>query len=129
MGYVNAIPEAFDGTLNYGAVEKLYERNRYVGANYTNRVGNPSKISTSLIERQNLTVRMSNRRMTRKTNGFSKKLSNHIYQLAINFVYYNFVRTHATIKTTPALAAGIIDYQLSLADMTELAIWSDVQAA
>ena len=124
--YINAVPNAFEGNVDFGMVDKQYEANRYVGAVYTAKNWKPKKISTSLVERQNLTIRMSNRRLTRKTNGFSKKLENHIYQLAINMVYYNFVRVHATIKTTPALKAGLTDYKWALEDVVELGMWSDV---
>jgi hypothetical protein len=66
-------------------------------------------ISTSYVERQNLTMRMSMRRFTRLTNGFSKKLDNHIYALALYFVHYNFCRMHKTLRMSPAMAAGVSD--------------------
>ena len=69
----------------------------------------PAKVCTSHIERHNLSIRMGVRRMTRLTNAFSKKRVNHEYQLAIYFLYYNFCRVHSTIKTTPAVAAGLTD--------------------
>ena len=66
-------------------------------------------VSTSYVERHNLTMRMSMRRFTRLTNAFSKKVENHYYALALYFLHYNFCRVHKTLKTTPAVAAGIID--------------------
>ena len=70
---------------------------------------NPADISTSYIERQNLTMRMSNRRYTRLTNGFSKKLRNHEHHNALHFAHYNFCRIHKTLRMTPAMAAGVTD--------------------
>jgi len=70
---------------------------------------NPALVCTSHIERHNLSIRMGVRRMTRLTNAFSKKRENHEYAMAIYFLYYNFCRVHSTIKTTPAVKAGITD--------------------
>jgi hypothetical protein len=67
----------------------------------------PAHISTSLAERQNLTMRMHMRRFTRLTNAFSKKVQNHVHSLALFTTYYNFVRTHKTLRMTPAMAAGV----------------------
>ena len=82
--------------------------------------GHPVKemVSTSHVERQNLTMRMGMRRFTRLTNGFSKKLENHLHMLSLYFVHYNFVRTHKSLRMTPAMAAGAAD---TLHDMTWLA--------
>jgi hypothetical protein len=77
----------------------------------------PAHVSTSYVERQNLTMRMSMRRFTRLTNAFSKKLDNHIHALALYFVFYNFCRIHKTLRVTPAMAAGITDRLWSLEDV------------
>ena len=66
-------------------------------------------INTSFVERQNLTMRMHMRRFTRLTNGFSKKVENHVYAVALHFMYYNFVKIHSTLKVTPAMAARVTD--------------------
>ena len=76
-----------------------------------------SKVSTSYVERSNLTIRMCNRRFTRLTNGFSKKLANHCHMLALSFMSYNFCRKHTSIKTTPAQAAGITSKQWTIEDV------------
>ena len=80
--------------------------------------GNPdlNRCSTSYVERQNLTIRMQNRRFTRLTNGFSKTVENHKHMLAIQFFHYNFIRRHQTLKTTPAVAANVTDKVWTMAD-------------
>jgi hypothetical protein len=85
-------------------------------------VGNPDPkhISTSYVERQNLTMRMSMRRFTRLTNAFSKKLENHIAALAVYFMYYNFVRIHQTLRVTPAMAAGVTSKLWDVHDIVAL---------
>jgi IS1 family transposase len=77
-------------------------------------------VSTSYVERSNLTIRMGNRRFTRLTNAFSKKIENHRHMLAVGFMHYNFCRKHSTIKTTPAQAAGVADHQWTLAEVSEM---------
>lgn len=81
--------------------------------------GNPDmdRVSTSFVERSNLTIRMGNRRFTRLTNAFSKKLENHAAMLAITFTHYNFCRKHITVKATPAQAAGIADHQFTIEEL------------
>lgn len=81
---------------------------------------NPDKISTSYVERSNLTIRMTNRRFTRKTNAFSKKLEAHCHMLAVCLVSYNFCRKHQTLKTTPAVAAEIADHIYSMEEIVEI---------
>ena len=81
---------------------------------------NPKYISTSYVERQNLNIRMGNRRMTRLTNAFSKKAENHNHMMAIYFMHYNFVRIHKTLKMTPAMAAGVTPKLREMADMVKV---------
>src|ERR1700690_2173758 len=80
----------------------------------------PQHISTSFVERQNLTIRMSIRRFTRLTNAFSKKVENHAYQVALHFMHYNFCRIHKTLRVTPAMEAGIADHVWSIEEITAL---------
>ena len=128
--YLEAVEGAFGGDVDYAQLVKLYgaapesAKGRYSPADCTgikkiHREGNPDikHVSTSYVERQNLTMRMSMRRFTRLTNGFSKKLENHIHALALYFVFYNFTRIHKTLKMSPAMAAGITDTLWSLDDV------------
>jgi hypothetical protein len=80
----------------------------------------PRHISTSYVERQNLTMRMSMRRFTRLTNGFSKKAENHAHSVAIHFMHYNFVRIHQSLRMPPAMAAGVTSTLWSLTDMVRV---------
>ena len=86
-------------------------------------IGNPDEkhVSTSYVERYNLTMRMGMRRFTRLTNAFSKKLRNHIAMIAIHTVHYNFVRIHKTLRFTPAMAADLADHLWTLEDMIRMA--------
>ena len=90
-----------------------------IGAKKVRVEGKPdiAHVSTSYVERQNLTIRMSMRRFTRLTNGFSKKLENHVHALALYFAFYNFCRIHKTLRVSPAMAAGIADRLWSLEDI------------
>lgn len=120
--YLEAVEGAFGADIDYAQLIKIFgavpesAKGRYSPAECTGikKVsvnGSPAKnhISTSYVERQNLTMRMSMRRFTRLTNGFSKKLENHCHALALYFVHYNFMRIHKTLRVTPAMAAGITD--------------------
>jgi len=80
----------------------------------------PKHVSTSYAERQNLTMRMHMRRFTRLTNGFSKKVENHVNAVALHFAYYNFVRIHQTLRVTPAMAAGVTDRLWEMADLVAI---------
>jgi hypothetical protein len=81
----------------------------------------PKHVSTSYVERQNLTMRMGMRRFTRLTNGFSKKLENHAHMVALHFLHYNFARIHKTLRITPAMAAGLSDHVWSFEEIAALA--------
>lgn len=113
-----------DTTVNrHGKVRKrMASTSVVVGTRREAITGNPDldMISTSFIERQNLTMRMSMRRFTRKTNAHSKRFENHCHALALHYFHYNWCRKHQTLKTTPAVAAGLADKALSLADLVEV---------
>ena len=127
--YLEAVEGAFGADVDYAQLVKLYgptvtAPGRYSPAECTGtkkirREGNPdiNHVSTSYVERQNLTMRMSMRRFTRLTNAFSKKLDNHIHALALYFVFYNFTRIHKSLKVSPAMAAGVTDTLWSLEDV------------
>ena len=130
--YLEAVDGAFGSDIDYAQLVKLYgptpsPAGRYSPAECTgikkNRVeGNPDKkhVSTSYVERQNLTMRMSMRRFTRLTNAFSKKAENHVHMVALYTVWYNFVRMHKTLKCSPAMAAGISKTLWSMEDVVAL---------
>jgi IS1 family transposase len=133
--YPFAIEAAWShSTVDYGQVVKHYgettteDQRRYSPARFTSAekktiLGDPDEelISTSFVERQNLNIRMENRRMTRLTNAFSKKVENHTHQLAINFAHHNFSRVHRTLRCTPAMAAGVVSELWSIADLVKYA--------
>jgi IS1 family transposase len=132
--YLTAIESAFKGEIDYAMLVKLYGQpegsstaRKYspaecVGTEKTSIYGNPDekKISTSYVERQNLTMRMHNRRFTRLTNAFSKKIENHCFAIALHFVYYNFVKQHKTLRVAPAMAAGLTKRFMSIEDIVRL---------
>jgi len=132
--YVQAVEDAFGSEIDYAQLIKLYGKEqgpptevRYsppacIGARKKRISGNPERglVSTSHIERQNLTVRMGNRRFTRLTNAFSKKLDNHKHQAAIHFMHYNFCRIHQTLRVTPAMEAGLTDHVWTLEEIVGL---------
>lgn len=130
--YATAIREEFGLEVDFAQLIKKYgaERDRHAryspavctGIERRVRSGNPDPdtISTSYVERSNLTMRMSMRRFTRLTNGHSKKLENLICAVALHFTHYNFVRVHSTLKTTPAVAAGLADHAWTLQELIRL---------
>jgi IS1 family transposase len=129
--YLTAVDEAFT-EIDYAVLHKLYGKEnegqkRYspaecIGCKREAVKGNPDlkHISTSYIERQNLTMRMQIRRFTRLTNAFSKKLENHIAALALHYMHYNFCRIHQSLRITPAMAAGISDHVWELSELLGL---------
>ncbi len=130
--YLEAIEGAFGADVDYAQLVKLYgeapeAQKRYspaecIGCRKTVVEGNPdaAHISTSYVERSNLSLRMHNRRFTRLTNAFSKKFLSHVHALAIYFVFYNFVRIHETLRVTPAMAAGLTGSLMSMEDVVAL---------
>jgi IS1 family transposase len=109
----------------YGAdpiAEKRYSPAKCIGAERQIKIGDPDPkhISTSYVERSNLTMRMSIRRFTRLTNAFSKKLENHALSVALHYMHYNFARIHKTLRVTPAMAAGVSDKLWSIADIANI---------
>ena len=139
--YLRAVEHAFGSDIDYAQLVKLYggpsrsEQARYsppkcVGAEEHIIQGKPDPrhISTSYVERQNLTMRMSMRRFTRLTNAFTRKVQNLEHALAIHYVHYNFVRVHQTLKTTPAVAAGVADHEWSIDEMIGLLLVEERRA-
>lgn len=130
--YVVAVEDAFGPDVDYAQLVKIYGEGpkteaRYspaqcMGARKAVISGAPSHahVSTSYIERQNLTLRMSNRRFTRLTNAFSKKVENHEYSVALHFMHYNFCRVHQSLRVTPAMEAGLTDHVWSIAEIIAL---------
>jgi len=127
--YLEAVDDAFSGRVDYAQLVKIYGAEisapgRYspapcLGARKRRVSGLPDKahVSTSYVERQNLTMGMSMRRFTRLTNAFSKKLDNHIFAIALYFAHYNFCRVHKSLRMSPAMAAGITDRLWSMEDI------------
>lgn len=130
--YIDAVEDAFGSEVDYAQLHKIYGAPRETEAQYSPAVcigtdmkvvsGNPDPkhVSTSYVERQNLTMRMSMRRFTRLTNGFSKKIENHIAAVALYFTYYNFGRIHQTLRVTPAMEAGLADHVWSIEEIVAL---------
>jgi hypothetical protein len=130
--YYNAVERAFGRDVDYAQLFKVFAsetnegRGRYsppvtVECQRYPMIGNPNSdhISTSYVERQNLTMRMQMRRFTRLTNGFSKKRANHAAAVALHFAHYNLVRIHKTLRMTPAMAHGISDHIWTVAELLE----------
>lgn len=132
--YFFAITGAFQEDVDYAVLMKIYGGSssktaevRYspaecVACEKHPKIGDPDPkyISTSYVERQNLTMRMHMRRFTRLTNAFSKKIEHHVASLAIHYMHYNFVRIHQTLRITPAMAAGITDHAWSIQELVAL---------
>ena len=129
--YLGAVEEVFGSEIDYAMLIKVYggeqTETRYspaecLGTMKERIVGNPDRdfVSTSYVERQNLTMRMCMRRFTRLTNGFSKKIENHIHAIAIHYMHYNFVRIHQSLRCTPAMAAGVSSKLWSIEDIVAL---------
>lgn len=131
--YLQAVEDAFGMDVDYAMLHKIYgaptpDESRYspatcIGCDMKTVAGDPdpNHVSTSYVERQNLTMRMSNRRFTRLTNAFSKKLENHGHMVALHFLHYNFARIHKTLRITPAMAASISDHVWSMEEIAMLA--------
>jgi IS1 family transposase len=130
--YLAAVEKAFHGEVDYAMLQKIYNdtsegQKRYSPAEcigcerkVIDGYPDPAHVSTSYIERQNLTMRMSMRRFTRLTNGFSKKIENHVAMVALHVFHYNYVRIHQTLRVTPAMEAGISDHVWSIAELIAL---------
>jgi len=130
--YLDAVERGFGADVDFATLIKIYgpapeAQRRYSppvckGARKDRVTGNPDlkHVSTSYVERQNLTMWMHMRRFTRLTNGFSKKVVNHAYAVSLHFMYYNFVRVHKSLRMTPAMAAGITDKLWEIGDIVDL---------
>ena len=130
--YLDAVDNHLLARVDYAQLIKLYGESlegehRYSPAECTGIKkeiisGRPDKkyISTSYVERQNLTMRMNMRRFTRLTNGFSKKVENHLHAISLHFMYYNYVRIHKTLQVTPAMESGLSKRLWNIEDLVRL---------
>jgi IS1 family transposase len=134
--YLRAVEGAFGADADYAMLEKVYGSDKLggssperkyspaecIGCNKKRISGDPDMkhVSTSYVERSNLSIRMQNRRFTRLTNAFSKKFTSHVHALGLYFAFYNFCRIHKSLRVTPAMAAGITDKLWSLEDIVAL---------
>ena len=131
--YLSAVEEVFGAAIDYaqlvkiygadsGKAEKKYSPAECIGAKKVGVTGHPDPkhVSTSYIERQNLTLRMGSRRFTRLTNAFSKKIDNHCYAIALHYVYYNFCRIHKSLRVTPAMESGLTKKLWDVQDIVKL---------
>ena len=130
--YLEAVESAFGADIDYAMLIKIYGSDKGNDTKYSPPEcidckpiaisGNPDPkhISTSHVERQNLTMRMSMRRFTRLTNAFSKKVENHAYAVALHFMYCNFVRIHSTLRVSPAVEAGLADHVWTMDELVAL---------
>jgi IS1 family transposase len=132
--YPDAVERAFGIECTFGTIEKHYAvetaveaARRYspaavVSVTMTDVVGSPSRISTSYIERQNLTLRTQQRRFTRLTNAFSKKLENHVAAVALYVAHYNFCRVHETLRVTPGMQLGVTEHIWTIGELVDAAL-------
>lgn len=139
--YLLAVEAAFGGEIDYAQLVKIYGEGPKTEARYSpaqcmgakkaivSGAPNAGHVSTSFIERSNLTLRMGNRRFTRLTNAFSKKVENHEAMLALFFCYYNFAKIHQTLRCTPAMEAGISTRVWSITDIVALLDMPEAQVA
>jgi IS1 family transposase len=130
--YLNVIEEVFGNSVDYATLQKIYgaseeTEKRYspakcIGCEMKPMIGtpDPAHVSTSFVERQNWSLRTSVRRMTRLGNGFSRKARNHGAAIALNYFAYNFIKIHRTLRTSPAMAAGVTDRLWSVEDLVTL---------
>jgi IS1 family transposase len=130
--YMQAVEHAFDWAIDYAMIVKHYGSDVLGNGRYSSPVctgarkqvvsGSPDRahVSTSYVERQNLTMRMHMRRFTRLTNGFSKKVENHLHAVALHFMFYNFCKIHKTLRVTPAMEAGISSHVWSIQELAKL---------
>src|SRR6185437_6577860 len=131
--YLEAVEGAFGADVDFATLQKIYgavseeDARRYspaccIGCEMKPVIGDPDPehVSTSFVERQNLTMRISMRRFTRLTNAFSKKLENHAHAVAVYFMYYNFCRVHSTLRVTPAMEAGLAHHAWSVEELAGL---------
>lgn len=131
--YLHAVENAFGNDIDFAILHKIYGQTnegqrRYsppecIGAEKRRITGNPDikHVSTSYVERQNLTMRMHMRRFTRLTNAFSKKVENHVHAISLHFMFYNFSRIHKTLRVTPAMEAGVTDHVWTIEEIVRLA--------
>ena len=133
LPYQNAIRDAFNGRASHGVIVKTYSVTNLAVKDAARRYspaevvaverevvsGLPAHISTSYVERQNLTLRMTQRRFARLTNGFSKKLANHAAAVSLYVAHYNLCRVHEALRTTPAVALGIVDRVWTIGDLID----------
>jgi IS1 family transposase len=131
--YLKAVENAFGAEIDYAMLHKIFgaptdeETRRYspakcIGSDMKTVMGDPdpAHVSTSYVERQNLTMRMSMRRFTRLTNGFSKKAENHAHAVALHYMHYNYCRIHQSLRVTPAMEAGLADHVWSIEELIAL---------
>jgi IS1 family transposase len=130
--YLSAVESAFGSEIDYAMLVKIYGNDSSNDSKYSppecidcqsvaiTGSPDPKHISTSFVERQNLTMRMNMRRFTRLTNAFSKKIENHMAAIALHYMHYNFCRIHKTLRVTPAMAAGVTDHVWEVSDIAAL---------